>query len=188
MLLVGIGWGTGVIAKLWNTPAAVTALDEIERAPDAASAAVDFDGGQATAHWSQSVGKVVLVAEGLPQLPTDRTFELWFVRGWSLTRQGYPRTRAGGPAQTVGMAMIGAVVGAPLGEPPAGSTVTAMVSPGCIVPVSSAVAAPPSASNVPAGTGSSPRTNHSSNVRSSSRCSPPSTTRSRRSTRPRSTR
>ncbi len=81
VLLVGIGWGTGALAKLWNTPAAVTALEEIERAPDASSAAVDFDGGQATAHWSQSVGKVVLVADGLPQLPSDRTFELWFVRG-----------------------------------------------------------------------------------------------------------
>ena len=33
---------------------------------------------EATAHWSQSVGKVVLVAEGLPQLPTDRTFAPMF--------------------------------------------------------------------------------------------------------------
>jgi hypothetical protein len=50
-------------------------------APDAQSAQADFDGGTATAHWSASLGKVVLVAEGLPEIPADRTFELWYVRG-----------------------------------------------------------------------------------------------------------
>lgn len=81
VLLVGIGWGTGAIANLWQTPAAVTALDQIQAAPDAEAAESGFDGGTATVHWSQSVGKVVLVADGLPTLPTDRTFELWYIRG-----------------------------------------------------------------------------------------------------------
>ena len=80
-LLVGIGWGVGAIATLWQTPPAVTALAEIEAAPDAASASTTFEGGDATVHWSESLGKVVLVADGLPQLPADRTFELWYVRG-----------------------------------------------------------------------------------------------------------
>lgn len=80
-LLVAIGWGTGAVTNLWRTPAAVTALEQIQSAPDASSAQVSFQGGEATAHWSASVGKVVLVADGLPELPNDRTFELWFVRG-----------------------------------------------------------------------------------------------------------
>ena len=80
-LLIGIGWGTGAVTNLWRTPAAVTALEQIQAAPDASSAQVAFEGGEATAHWSQSVGKVVLVADGLPELPPDRTFELWYVRG-----------------------------------------------------------------------------------------------------------
>ena len=71
VLLVGIGWGTGAIANLWQTPAAVTALDQIQAAPDAEAAESGFDGGTAT----------VLVADGLPTLPTDRTFELWYIRG-----------------------------------------------------------------------------------------------------------
>lgn len=79
-LLVGIGWGAGSLSQLWQTPAAVTALEQIERAPDAASAQTEFDGGAATVHWSQSLGQVVLVADGLPTLPADRTFELWYVR------------------------------------------------------------------------------------------------------------
>lgn len=81
VLLVGIGWGIGAVATLWQTPPAVTALAEIEAAPDAASAQTSFEGGEATVHWSETLGKVVLVADGLPQLPADRTFELWYVRG-----------------------------------------------------------------------------------------------------------
>lgn len=81
VLLVGIGWGVGAVSNAWRTPASVTALNEIQNAPDAQSAQADFDGGTATAHWSASLGKVVLVAEGLPEIPADRTFELWYVRG-----------------------------------------------------------------------------------------------------------
>ncbi|WP_430522238.1 anti-sigma factor [Microbacterium aurum] len=131
VLLVGIGWGTGVIAKLWNTPAAVTALDEIERAPDAASAAVDFDGGQATAHWSQSVGKVVLVAEGLPQLPTDRTFELWFVRGDEPVPAGtFDADGGAATAELTGTMQPGdtiAVTVEPAGGSPSGAPTTAPI-------------------------------------------------------------
>lgn len=82
VLLVGLGWGAGALANLWADPPAVQALEEIERAPDADSATATIeDGGEATVHWSESLGKVVLVAEGLPEIPSDRTFELWFVRG-----------------------------------------------------------------------------------------------------------
>lgn len=81
VLMAGIGWG---VASVWNTlqtPAAVVALTEIQQAPDASTAAADFEGGTATVHWSESLGKVVLVADGLPRLDADRTFELWYVRG-----------------------------------------------------------------------------------------------------------
>lgn len=81
-LLVAIGLGTVVVAQQLNPPATVVALDRIESADDARSASVTLDdGGSATLHWSESVGEVVLVADGLPALPADRTFEAWFVRG-----------------------------------------------------------------------------------------------------------
>ncbi len=80
-LLVGIGWGAGALSTLWQAPAAVTALEQIEQAPDASSADTTFDGGSATVHWSESLGKVVLVAEGLPPIEGDQAYELWFVRG-----------------------------------------------------------------------------------------------------------
>ncbi|WP_345947485.1 anti-sigma factor [Microbacterium flavum] len=88
VLLVGIGWGVGAVSNVWHTPASVTALNEIRDAPDAASAQSEFDGGTATVHWSQSLGKVVLVADGLPEIASDRTFELWYVRGDSAIPAG----------------------------------------------------------------------------------------------------
>lgn len=80
-LLVGVGWGAVFVSDQLNTPASVVALDQIESATDAQSATVSLaDGGEVTAHWSESVGKAVLVSDGLPAIADDESFELWFVR------------------------------------------------------------------------------------------------------------
>jgi anti-sigma-K factor RskA len=82
VLLVALGLGAATINDYLNRSAEVVALQQIEDAPDAQSATVEVtDGGTATAHWSESVGKVVLVSEGLPPIADDESFELWFVRG-----------------------------------------------------------------------------------------------------------
>jgi len=80
-LLVGVGWGAVTVGERLNTPASVVALDQIESASDAQSETVTLsDGGEVTAHWSESVGKAVLVSDGLPSIADDESFELWFVR------------------------------------------------------------------------------------------------------------
>jgi anti-sigma-K factor RskA len=59
----------------------MAALEQIEAAPDAQTATAKIaDGGTATAHWSEDVGKAVLVSNGLPAIAADESFELWFVR------------------------------------------------------------------------------------------------------------
>ncbi|GAA3213693.1 anti-sigma factor [Microbacterium terregens] len=81
-LLVGVGWGAVFVSQQLNAPASVVALNEIEAAPDAQAETVTLpEGGEATAHWAESVGKVVLVTDGLPTIPEDKSYELWFVRG-----------------------------------------------------------------------------------------------------------
>ncbi|WP_349429003.1 anti-sigma factor [Microbacterium sp. LWS13-1.2] len=81
VLLVALGLGAAMINDYLNRPAEVVALQQIEDAPDAQSATVEVtDGGTATAHWSESLGTVVLVSQGLPQIADDESFELWFVR------------------------------------------------------------------------------------------------------------
>lgn len=80
-LLVGAGWGAVVVGQQLNRPPSIVALEEIRSAPDAQSETAPIEGGgRVTAHWSPSVGEVVLVAEGLPAIGADRDFELWFVR------------------------------------------------------------------------------------------------------------
>lgn len=81
-LLVGVGIGAVALNAQFNRPASVVALQEIEAAGDAEQATVALDdGGTATAHWSASAGKAVLVADGLPSPGQGQTYELWFVRG-----------------------------------------------------------------------------------------------------------
>ncbi|GAA2983958.1 anti-sigma-K factor RskA [Microbacterium terrae] len=82
VLLVVLGFGAATVNELVNRTPAQVALAEIESAPDAqSSAAVLTDGGTATVHWSESVGKVVLTSAGLPAIADDEDFELWYVRG-----------------------------------------------------------------------------------------------------------
>ncbi len=80
-LLVVLGFGAASINEYATRPPELVALQEIERAPDAQSATAEVvEGGTATAHWSESLGEVVIVATGLPEISRDQTFELWFVR------------------------------------------------------------------------------------------------------------
>lgn len=81
-LLVGVGVGAAAINTYLNRPASVVALEDIQAAGDAQQASVPLEsGGTATAHWSASLGKSVLVTDGIPALSEDETYELWYVRG-----------------------------------------------------------------------------------------------------------
>ncbi|MEL5989801.1 anti-sigma factor [Microbacterium phosphatis] len=81
VVLGGAGAGAVLATQSLTRPAAVVALDRIEDAPDARSAAAEVaGGGEATLHWSVELGAAVLVSHDLPQIPEDRQFELWYVR------------------------------------------------------------------------------------------------------------
>ena len=89
VLLVALGLGAAMLNDYLNRPPEIVALQQIEDAPDAQSATVEVtDGGTATAHWSESVGKAVLVSQGLPQIADDESFELWFVRDGAAVSAG----------------------------------------------------------------------------------------------------
>lgn len=129
VLLVALGLGAALINDYLNRPPAVVALQEIEAAPDAQSATVDItDGGSATAHWSESVGKAVLVSQGLPDIADDESFEMWFVRDGTAVSAGTFDTSTGDPTTTAlldGAVEAGDVIavtvepegGSPTGEP-----------------------------------------------------------------------
>ncbi|MGJ4844463.1 anti-sigma factor [Leifsonia sp. Le1] len=66
-----------------------SALAQINAAPDAQRATADVSGGgTATLVWSGKLGKSALVANDLPALPSDKTYELWYIRGGEATPAG----------------------------------------------------------------------------------------------------
>ncbi|HEX5857121.1 MAG TPA: anti-sigma factor [Microbacterium sp.] len=81
-LLLAVGIGATSLVQTLTRPASVVALERIEDAPDAQQAQAQITGGgDATLHWSPSLGEAVLVSDGLPTLASDQTYELWYVRG-----------------------------------------------------------------------------------------------------------
>lgn len=80
-LLVAVSAGAVVTVQSLMRPAAVSALEAIDEAPDARTAdATLADGGTVTLHWSPARGAAVLVSDDLPGIEADRQFELWLVR------------------------------------------------------------------------------------------------------------
>ncbi|RUQ98999.1 anti-sigma factor [Labedella endophytica] len=80
VVIVGSSLFAGVVENGNQLPQAV-ALAEVNAASDVQRTTVDLDeeGGTATLVWSEDLGKSVLVVNGLPQLPDDKTYELWYI-------------------------------------------------------------------------------------------------------------
>ncbi|MEO6828100.1 MAG: anti-sigma factor [Microbacteriaceae bacterium] len=76
--LVGIGINSG---ESFHQQQA-SALASINSAPDAQrTTATITGGGTATVVWSPEVGKSALLVDGLKSLPSDKTYELWYIAG-----------------------------------------------------------------------------------------------------------
>ncbi|WP_309129513.1 anti-sigma factor [Microbacterium sp.] len=96
VLLVGLGVGAAIVIPQLLQPQAVSALEQIRSADDAEQASIELpSGGEATAHWSEALGSVVLVASGLEDLDEKKTYELWFVRGDAPVAAGTFRPEGG---------------------------------------------------------------------------------------------
>ena len=127
VLLVALGLGAALLNDYINRPPEIVALQQIEDASDAQEATAEVtDGGTATAHWSESVGKVVLESQGLPDIADDQSFELWFVRGGTPVSAGTFETTDGAATALLDGAMepgdtIAVTIepqgGSPTGEP-----------------------------------------------------------------------
>jgi anti-sigma-K factor RskA len=80
VVIVGSSLFVGVVENGNQLPQAV-ALAEVNSASDVQRTTVELDeeGGTATLVWSEDLGKSVLVVNGLPQLPSDKTYELWYI-------------------------------------------------------------------------------------------------------------
>ncbi|MFF2053188.1 anti-sigma factor domain-containing protein [Leifsonia sp. NPDC058194] len=100
-----------------------SALASINAAPDAqrATAAVT-GGGTATLVWSAQLGTSALIASDLPNLPNDKTYELWYIRDGQATPAGTMNASGAGSTWKVlaGTMKAGDTVGVTV-EPSGGS-------------------------------------------------------------------
>lgn len=102
LVLIAAGFTVATINEAANRTPEQVALDEIEAAPDAASATVEVvGGGTATAHWSPSLGTTVLVVNGLPDIADDEVFQIWWGTGPDAEPAGTFRAPRSGPVTIV---------------------------------------------------------------------------------------
>ena len=80
VMIVGSSMFVGLVENGNQLPQAV-ALAEVNSASDVQRTTVELDeeGGTATLVWSADLAKSVLVVNGLPTLPDDKTYELWYI-------------------------------------------------------------------------------------------------------------
>ncbi|WP_285115866.1 anti-sigma factor [Leifsonia sp. fls2-241-R2A-40a] len=96
-----------------------SALAEINAAPDAQRATAEVaGGGTATLVWSGELGRSALVANDLPALPDNKTYELWYMRDGTAI-----------PAGTLDPAASGSSWRVLTGDMAAGDTVGVTVEP-----------------------------------------------------------
>ena len=76
-----------------------TALAAINAAPDVQRASADVSGGgTATLVWSGALGRSALIATDLPELPSGKTYELWYIRDGQATAAGTMNATGGSDA------------------------------------------------------------------------------------------
>ena len=100
-----------------------SALAQINAASDVQRASADVaGGGTATLVWSGELGKSALVANDLPALPGDKTYELWYIRDGQATPAGTMESEGTGSTWRVlsGQMSAGDTVGVTV-EPRGGS-------------------------------------------------------------------
>lgn len=134
VLVLALGVSGIFIARQFATPASTFALQQIEKQPDAQSQTVAVTGGgTATAHWSGSLGKAVLVSDNLPPIATDKTYEMWFVRdGTAVSAGQFEASDGDATASLDGRLQTGDVIavtvepsgGSPTGQPTSAPIVT----------------------------------------------------------------
>ncbi|MEV8212613.1 anti-sigma factor [Leifsonia sp. NPDC077715] len=101
-----------------------SALAQINAASDVQRATAEVTGGgTATLVWSGELGKSALVANDLPALPGDKTYELWYIRDGQATPAGTMESEGTGSTWRVlsGEMSAGDTVGVTV-EPRGGST------------------------------------------------------------------
>jgi len=116
---------SGVLSPESNAPVQADRLTQIRTADDAQQAVAPVaGGGTATLVWSGELASAALIADGLPELPADRVYELWYINEGVARPAGTFTVDATGGVQQVldGDMKAGDMVGVTI-EPAGGSDI-----------------------------------------------------------------
>lgn len=81
IVAVGAGVGIGVvIEQANNTTGAVTAQQVLDQSDSQEASVAVTGGGAMTVYQSKSLGAAAVSFDDLPELPDDRTYQLWLIR------------------------------------------------------------------------------------------------------------
>ncbi len=70
----------GLVWQPWSTDTGtLTAVEQVQQAPDATTATADTDGVSASLEYSRSLGRSALTVSGLPPAPSGSTYQLWYI-------------------------------------------------------------------------------------------------------------
>ncbi|NNG39118.1 anti-sigma factor [Flexivirga sp. ID2601S] len=77
-----IAGGVTLVAQPWQQDKApVSAVQQVEQAPDARSTTVSADGGSLVVVTSAQRGKAVATLRGMPPAPAGKAYQAWFIAG-----------------------------------------------------------------------------------------------------------
>jgi anti-sigma-K factor RskA len=105
-----------------NVAVADPSMSQILAASDVQHTAADIStGGSATLYWSNKLGRSAVVLNGVSSLPSNKTYQLWYINGSKIASAGTVNASSNGVTQVLqGDLKTGDVVGITV-EPTGGS-------------------------------------------------------------------
>jgi anti-sigma-K factor RskA len=118
----GVQLSTGLSHQPANVAVGDPSMSQILAASDVQHTAADIrTGGSATLYWSNKLGRSAVVLNGVSSLPSNKTYQLWYINGSKIASAGTVNASSNGVTQVLqGDLKAGDVVGITV-EPTGGS-------------------------------------------------------------------
>ena len=133
VVLLAVG---GLVWQPWASDPTVTAIEEVQQAPDSRSVSSTTRGLTATLDYSRELGRSAITVSGLPPAPEGRTYQVWYVGSDDVARSaGFldPDAEGEGTALLQGDVDQAAAVG--VSVEPAGGSQSPTTEPFVVMPL-----------------------------------------------------
>jgi anti-sigma-K factor RskA len=127
----------GLVWQPWNTGrGTLTAVEQVQQAPDATTATSDAGGVKASLEYSRSLDRSALTVSGLPPAPSGSTYQLWYIPASGDPRSAGFLTATGAGSPTLLEGDIGNASAVGVSLEPAGGSAAPTTDPVVVVSLS----------------------------------------------------